>query len=62
MFFEDDLPRKAKTLLNSPVLDTLSVAELEAYILDLNGEIERVKTDIAKKQAHQKAASDIFKK
>lgn len=61
MFFEDDLPRKARTLLIPPILDTLSVAELEAYITDLNAEIERVKADIAKKQAHMKAVEGIFK-
>ena len=41
-------------------LDTLSIAELEAYIAQLTAEIERTKAKIAAKKAHRDAASTIF--
>ncbi len=41
-------------------LDTLSIAELEAYIAQLTSEIERTKAKIAAKKAHRDAASTIF--
>jgi uncharacterized small protein (DUF1192 family) len=58
---EEDLPRPSKKLLVPPVLDMLGVAELEAYIGDLNAEIARVKGAIAAKQAHRNAADAFFK-
>lgn len=61
MFFDEDLPKKARNLLNPPVLDALSVAELEGYKADLKAEEVRVDAEIARKQAHMKAAGDIFK-
>lgn len=44
------------------LLDPLSVDELENYILDLQGEIERVKDAIAKKQAIRSGADRLFRK
>jgi uncharacterized small protein (DUF1192 family) len=41
-------------------LETLSIAELEAYIGQLSAEIERVKTKIAAKKAHRDAAGTLF--
>ena len=41
-------------------LDSLSIAELESYIAQLNGEIERVRAKIAAKKAHRDAASSVF--
>ncbi|HVG81955.1 MAG TPA: DUF1192 family protein [Methylomirabilota bacterium] len=41
-------------------LDPLSIAELEAYIAQLNGEIERARAKIAAKKAHRDAASSVF--
>ena len=41
-------------------LDPLSIAELEAYIAHLNGEIERARAKIAAKKAHRDAASSVF--
>ncbi len=58
---EEDLPRPSKKLLTPPVLDTLGVDELEAYIGDLHAEIARVKGAIAAKQAHRSAAEAFFK-
>lgn len=43
-------------------LDTLSVAELEHRIAAFSAEIERVKAELAKKQAHGSAAAALFKK
>jgi uncharacterized small protein (DUF1192 family) len=43
-------------------LDTLSVEELEAYIGELNAEIDRVKTKLAAKRAHLTAAQTLFRK
>jgi uncharacterized small protein (DUF1192 family) len=42
-------------------LDLLGIAELEAYILELKAEIQRVAADIAVKQSHRKAAEAFFK-
>ena len=58
---EDDLPRPARKLLIPPALDMLSVAELNAYINDLNAEISRVKQAISAKEAHRDAAAAFFK-
>ncbi|HRD76857.1 MAG TPA: DUF1192 domain-containing protein [Hyphomicrobiaceae bacterium] len=58
----DDLkpkPRPAITLGQSLV--DLSIAELEARVLALNEEIERVRAEIAAKKAHATAAGSIFK-
>jgi uncharacterized small protein (DUF1192 family) len=60
MDIEDLEPRKEKPKPKS--LDRLSVDELEAYIGELEGEIERVRAEIGKKQAHLNAASAFFKK
>lgn len=59
--FDDELPKKKKIFDFPRVLEGLSVAELKEYILDLEGEITRVKLDIEKKQASQVAAELFFK-
>jgi uncharacterized small protein (DUF1192 family) len=41
-------------------LDSMSIAELESYIAQLNGEIERARAKIAAKKAHRDAASSVF--
>jgi uncharacterized small protein (DUF1192 family) len=43
-------------------LEPMSIAELEAYIGELEVEIERVRADIAKKSAHRAGADAFFKK
>ena len=58
---EEDLPKPTRNLLVPPVLDSLGIAELNAYIADLEGEIARVKGKIASKDAHKAAASAFFK-
>ncbi len=59
---EEDLPKPARTLLAPPPLDSLGVAELNAYIADLQAEIARVRAKIAAKDAHKEAAAAFFKK
>jgi uncharacterized small protein (DUF1192 family) len=53
-------PVKAATLGES--LETLSVAELEQRIADLQSEIERVKAELEAKRRHEDAASSLFKR
>jgi len=60
-FPEEDLPRPAKKLFSAPVLDTLGVEELTAYIAMLEEEITRVRQAITAKQAHASAAAAFFK-
>ncbi len=60
-FGDEEPPVKPKTLLVPPVLDMLGVAELEAYVAALEGEILRVKQAIERKQAHARAAAAFFK-
>jgi uncharacterized small protein (DUF1192 family) len=42
-------------------LSTLSVAELEHRIKDLEAEIERVRVELDKKRKHEAAARSLFK-
>jgi uncharacterized small protein (DUF1192 family) len=42
-------------------LSTLSVAELEKRIKDLESEIERVRFELDKKRKHEAAARSLFK-
>lgn len=42
-------------------LSTLSVAELEKRIKDLESEIERVRLELDKKRKHEEAARALFK-
>ena len=42
-------------------LATLSLAELAQRVADLESEMTRVKDEIAKKRAHEAAASSLFK-
>jgi uncharacterized small protein (DUF1192 family) len=58
MDFEDLEPRKGKPAPPKD-LSGWSVADLEAYIASLEGEIARARQSIAAKQA-QKAAADLF--
>lgn len=56
----DEARPKPKQSLGEP-LATLSVAELEAFITALEGEIARVKVELEKKRAHEAAAAKLFK-
>ncbi len=58
---EDDLrPLKAKPQPKN--LDPMSVAELNAYIAELEGEIARARAEIAKKDRIRSGAEALFKR
>ncbi|MBT5051501.1 MAG: DUF1192 domain-containing protein [Rhodospirillaceae bacterium] len=57
---EDDLPRKLDWQPKN--LEPLSIDQLEDYVSVLEGEIARVRTDMAAKQTKLQAAESIFKK
>ena len=57
---EDDLPRKLDWQPKN--LEPLSIDQLEDYISVLEGEIARVRGDIATKRAKLGAAEAFFKK
>lgn len=59
-FGEDEEPRPKQRFVPLP-LDALGVAELEAYIAELRGEIARVEATIARKQDFRSAANRFFK-
>lgn len=56
---EDLEPRKKPATQKN--LDVLSIGELEAYIAELQAEIERARAKIAAKQSHQAGAASLFK-
>lgn len=58
---EEDLqPQPQKPDLKN--LEVMSVEALEDYIGELEGEIERVRAEIAKKQSAKSDAESIFRK
>jgi uncharacterized small protein (DUF1192 family) len=65
MSWDDDRPSPVKSAAAITVgepLANLSIAELEARIAALTAEIERVRTELRAKQAHEAAAAALFKK
>jgi uncharacterized small protein (DUF1192 family) len=52
----------AKGITLGEALANLSVSELEARVVALQAEIERVKENIAAKKAHEAAAAAVFKR
>jgi uncharacterized small protein (DUF1192 family) len=57
-----DEQRPVKAITVGEPLSSLSIAELEARIVALTGEIERVREEIAAKRAHEAAATAVFKR
>jgi uncharacterized small protein (DUF1192 family) len=57
---EDLLPRRKVPAKKD--LTPLSIAELEAYIEELEGEIARVRADIAVKKSQRGGAESLFKR
>lgn len=54
------MPQKSVSL--GETLETLSIGELENRIAALKTEIVRVEAELAKKRAHDAAASALFKR
>ena len=57
----DDV-RPVKAITPGEDLSNMSIGELEARVAALETETGRVKTEIAKKKAHESAAAELFKK
>jgi uncharacterized small protein (DUF1192 family) len=55
-------PKPAKAITLGEPLANLSISELQARIVALEAEIERVKQNIATKKAHEAAAAAVFKR
>ena len=62
MDWDEVTPKPIKGIVVGESLETLSVAELQARIKDLESEIQRVKAELEAKQRHESAASAIFKR
>ena len=56
----DDLPQNVPKPKRN--LDPMSVEELHDYIAEMREEIERVRGEIAKKEAHKAGVEALFKK
>lgn len=62
---EDDEPApaaSAKARLQPLALDSLGIAELEAYIQELRQEISRVEVEIRRKEGHRTNADAVFRR
>jgi uncharacterized small protein (DUF1192 family) len=62
MDWDDLKPKPKKGVTLGEDLTSLSVAELEARIVELQAEIERVNGELAAKKAHEAAAAAVFKR
>lgn len=62
MDWDDLKPKTPRGITLGESLETLSVGELEARILALSSEIERVQAELKAKKAHEAAAAAIFKR
>jgi len=62
MDWDEITPKPVTGIVVGESLATLSVAELQARIEDLEREIERVKAELETKQRHESAASALFKR
>jgi uncharacterized small protein (DUF1192 family) len=58
---EPDEPRPPPRRIQPIGLDMLGVEELESYIAEMETEIDRVRTEILRKQRHREAAHAFFK-
>ena len=62
MDWDELKPKPAKGITLGESLESLSIAELEARIAALEAEIQRVKDNVARKKAHEAAATAVFKR
>lgn len=60
MIEEDDRPQNAPKPKRN--LDPMSIEELNGYIAEMQEEIERVRAEISKKEAHRAGVDSVFKK
>jgi uncharacterized small protein (DUF1192 family) len=62
MDWDEIKPKAPAGVMIGENLTTLSVAELEARIADLEQEIARVRVELHSKRRHEDAASALFKR
>ena len=62
MDWDELKPKPPKAITVGEDLKTLSVAELEARIVTFTAEIERVRSELQAKKAHETAAAALFKR
>ncbi len=62
MIEEETAEPRRQARLTKLLLDSLSVEELDAYIVELRAEIARADADIARKQSHRSAADAFFRR
>lgn len=62
MDWDEITPKPIASIVVGESLTTLSVAELQVRIKELESEIERVKAELEAKRRHESAASAIFKR
>jgi uncharacterized small protein (DUF1192 family) len=63
MDWDDLKPRPASTAVTlGESLEALSVSELEARLVALTREMDRVQAEIQAKKAHEAAAAAVFKR
>ena len=62
MDWDDLKPKAPKGITLGESLESLSVAELDQRIVELQQEIERVRAELAAKKGHEAAAAAIFKR
>jgi uncharacterized small protein (DUF1192 family) len=62
MDWDEARPAPARAITVGEALSSFSIAELEARIVALTREIERVREELAAKRAHEAAATAVFKR
>jgi len=63
MDWDDLKPRPSSSAVTlGENLETLSVSELEARLVALSGEMDRVRAEIQAKKTHEAAAAAVFKR
>jgi uncharacterized small protein (DUF1192 family) len=62
MDWDEQRPAPARAITVGEALGSFSIAELEARIVALTREIERVQEELGAKRAHEAAATAVFKR
>ena len=59
----EDLAEQPRALRSKPLdLDVMSIGELSEYIRELESEIQRVRSEIVRKEEQKLAADAVFKR